>query len=165
MEKICSVDHISVFQTSVAQPLTHNRVCNLQFLVCPEASESKFCPTLPPSCPWRSLTDHTSHCKTNKYLIKVPLIVDGGHLAAVLRRVGSGGVEDQDVGRFSELSSVLQVPFFFFFEKRGGKERGGTLTIAHSHTLRVRKTTLAAKFNQGGFSLRRAASWFFSERL
>lgn len=27
---------------------------------------------------------HTSYCKTNKYLIKVPLIIDGGHLAAVL---------------------------------------------------------------------------------
>lgn len=74
------------------------------------------------------------------------MIVDGGHLAAVLRRVGSGGVKDQDVGWFSELSSVLQVPFF---EKRGGER--GTLTIAHSHPQRVRKTTLAAKFIQGRF--------------
>lgn len=53
----------------------------------------------------------TSDCKANKNLIKVPLIVDGGHLAAVLCRVGPGGVEDQDVGRLSELSSALQVPF------------------------------------------------------
>lgn len=54
---------------------------------------------------------HTSNCKTNKYLIKVPLIFDGGHLTAVLCGVGSSGVEDQNVGWLSELSSVLQVPF------------------------------------------------------
>lgn len=73
------------------------------------------------TAPWCSfateeLRSNTSHCKTNKNLIKVPLIVDGGHLAAVLCRVWPGGVEDQDVGRLSELSSVLQVPF------RGRKE-------------------------------------------
>lgn len=56
--------------------------------------------------------DHTSHCKTNKYLIKVPLIIDGGHLAAVLCSVWPSGVKDQDVGWLSELSSVLQVPFW-----------------------------------------------------
>lgn len=54
---------------------------------------------------------YTSHCKADQNLIKVPLIVDGGHLAAVLCRVRPGGVEDQDVGWLSELSSVLQVPF------------------------------------------------------
>lgn len=74
-------------------------------------------------CKSQSILDHwsmqgtpslysTSHCKTNKYFIKVPLIIDGGHLAAVLCSVWSGGVEDQDVGRLSELSSVLQVPFW-----------------------------------------------------
>lgn len=30
---------------------------------------------------------YTSHCKADQNLIKVPLIVDGGHLAAVLCRV------------------------------------------------------------------------------
>lgn len=87
------------------------------------------------SCPWWSPADRTSHCKTNKYLIKVPLIVDGGHLAAVLRRVGSGGVEDQDVGRFSELSSVLQVPFFFIFWEKRGREGELLQLLIHIHSV------------------------------
>lgn len=46
------------------------------------------------SCTGGLATDHTSHCKTNKYLIKVPLIIDGGHLAAILSSVWPSGVED-----------------------------------------------------------------------
>lgn len=68
---------------------------------------------------------HTSYCKTNKYFIKVPLIIDGGHLAAVLCSVWASGVEDQNVGWLSELCSVLQVPFW---------EEKKHFTIAHSYT-------------------------------
>lgn len=80
----------------------------------------------------------TSDCKADENLIKVPLIVDGGHLAAVLCRVGPGGVEDQDVGRLSELSSVLQVPF---------TEREEKTSQSPIHTARPEKQELRAKFS------------------
>lgn len=84
----------------------------------------------------------TSDCKANQNLIKVPLIVDGGHLAAVLCRVGPGGVEDEDVGRLSELSSVLQVPF------TERKEKTSQSPIhTRSETSRSRKTEFRAKFS------------------
>ena len=53
--------------------------------------------------------DGTSHCEADEDLVKVSLVVDGRHLAAVLCGVGAGGVEDQDVCRLSELCPVLQV--------------------------------------------------------
>ncbi len=53
------------------------------------------------------------------------MIIDGGHLAAVLCGVGPSGVEDQDVGRLSELSSVLQVPF--------SEREKNTQLLIHTH--------------------------------
>lgn len=64
---------------------------------------------------------YTSYCETNKNLIKDSLIFEGGHLAAVFGCVSSRCVEDQNVGRLSELSSVLQVPFFFQRKKEKNK--------------------------------------------
>lgn len=103
---------------------------------------------------------HTSYCKTNKYFIKVPLIIDGGHLAAVLCCVWSSGVEDQNVGRLSELSSVLQVPFWRTTERE--REMGGWKTLyncsfKYTAWLHGLKTEFWAKVFQG--SIHSAKLW------
>lgn len=68
-------------------------------------------------CPDSDCLGHTaagnygfhSYSQTDQDLIKVPLVINSRHLAAVLSRVGPRRVEDQNVGWLSELGPVLQV--------------------------------------------------------
>lgn len=86
----------------------------------------------------------TSYSQANEYLVKVPLIINGGHLTAVLCSVRPGRVEDQNVGRFSELSSVLQVAFL----RR--KNMLQWLIEIHNVTSQL-KAEIPANFFQGTF--------------
>lgn len=143
-------------QPLVVQSSTHSRVCNLQFLMSVAGHNFYFAQrqvniNSAPLSP--VLGGVLQTLPLTARLISISSKSLWSSMAATSQRYSA--VSDRVVLKIRMLAGSLSWALFSkspFLRKEGerGGERG-TLTIALSHTQRVRKTTLAAKVIQGSF--------------